>query len=495
MRTFWQIGIAVLVVGICIAACNTRSGVSSNNFNSIPEPTSKNISSEPVNSPVQTSAPTMAVTPSIPLTISENNKSVSDFPLTLGNTWVYSSTRYEGHKGPGLMTATYIITKRVIKTQASPPYTVARMGREEKLLTASAQWGGGEWEHDYWRIISGTHIYRQEFNLNLSDQETFQLEYLFPLSTTKSWCPAESIPEKDCIALGKRTVIKSLPRTVPAGDFETCYEIIEDFNTGTYSQWFCPGIGIVEEKSDHGGFPFGFRNVLIDVIFQSPESNPSQPYSPEQLTIDNPLTEFPLTIGTTWVYSYTPYDPLPSDPTQTMTATYIMTETVINLRSMPPYWAAQVERVQEVISQPAGWGQVISNQPERFWYVISGTLIFEQWEEPNSMNFPDFSSLAYNLPLRVDKQWCPIRLDLSNWDNPREIYCEANGMRTVVDQMAYETPAGTFDNCYEITEAFTSGGVTRWFCEGIGVVAASYDHGGTRFGFRQVLIDYSVGEP
>lgn len=239
MRTFLQIGLAVLVIGICIA-CSTRNTVPSNNLSSMPEPTLKNILSEPVNSLVQTSSP-ITITPSITLTVSGNSSSVSDFPLTLGNTWIYSSTRYEGYEGPHLMTATYIITERVVETQASPPYFVAKIHREEKLLTASAQWGGSEeWGQDYWRIISGTHVYRQGLKLDLSDQESFQLEYTFPLSTTKSWCPAKKIPEEDCIASGKRTVIKAATRSVPAGDFETCYEIVEDFTTGTYNHWFCP---------------------------------------------------------------------------------------------------------------------------------------------------------------------------------------------------------------------------------------------------------------
>ena len=263
-----------------------------------------------------------------------------------------------------------------------------------------------------------------------------------------------------------------------------------------YSPGFCPGIGVVEEQGDHSGFPFGYRNILIDFVFQSPDSKPPQSYSPEQSAVDNQLAEFPLRIGTTWVYSYVPYDPLPSDPTQIMTATYILTETVTAIKSMPPYLIAQVERARETVSEPTNWTEIVSNEPMKFWYVISGTLVFEQFgEEPNSMNFPDFSVLAYDLPLQVGKQWCPIRLEVKNRDNPRDIYCEANGIRTVIDNISYETPIGKFENCYQITEAINSGGVTRWFCNGIGVVAASYDHGGTRFGLRQVLINYSTGLP
>ncbi len=68
-----------------------------------------------------------------------------------------------------------------------------------------------------------------------------------------------------------------------------------------------------------------------------------------------------------------------------------------------------------------------------------------------------------------------------------------NGLRTVESRTSYTTPIGTFDDCYEISEEFNSGGVREWFCNGIGTVARKYDHSGTRFGFQDTLIRYSRG--
>ncbi|HEY89015.1 MAG TPA: hypothetical protein G4N98_04675 [Thermoflexia bacterium] len=223
--------------------------------------------------------------------------------------------------------------------------------------------------------------------------------------------------------------------------------------------------------------------------------SPASPRNTEPSSVSrNGLDEFPMAVGTTWVYSYIPYDPLPSDPTQIITATYLMTETVVETEVLPPYSAMKIRRdTSPVSSTPL----TLTNLPvEEFWYVISGTLVFEQGQLPELAAFdPDYSRLAYDLPLVVGKQWCPICLDLKNPDNPEDVHCEANGMRTVIERTSYRTPLGEFEDCYEIIETYLSGGITRWFCNGVGVVAAKYDHAGTRFGFQQELIKYLPSSP
>ncbi len=101
----------------------------------------------------------------------------------------------------------------------------------------------------------------------------------------------------------------------------------------------------------------------------------------------------------------------------------------------------------------------------------------------------DTLTLAYDLPLSVGKSWCPER----SVKGQPVTDCTAAGQRTVISQGRYTTPAGQFDDCLQIAEAFNSGGVTRWLCRGSGVVAQTYDHAGTRFGFTQVLIAFRPG--
>lgn len=219
--------------------------------------------------------------------------------------------------------------------------------------------------------------------------------------------------------------------------------------------------------------------------------NASTTPSSEQATL---LPEFPLAQGTTWVYTYIPYEPLESNPRQIVTATYIMTETVVETTAAAPYLFARVQRDVSLVSPTPLTG--ITLPAGEFWYVISGTLVFEDWRAPDVTAFdPVASWLAYAFPLADGKQWCPSLDDPENPDKPEVLYCEANGLKTAIATGAYETPAGRFTDCYEISEAFNSGGVISQFCNGVGVVAARYDHAGTRFGFEQTLIGYTLPVP
>lgn len=205
-------------------------------------------------------------------------------------------------------------------------------------------------------------------------------------------------------------------------------------------------------------------------------------------------SEFPMTPGTTWVYTYIPYEPLESNPARIVTATYIMTETVVETTAAAPYLFVRVRRDASLVSpEPLTVTTVPAGE---FWYVISGTLVFEDWRAPDFTAFdPVASWLAYAFPMADGKQWCPSLDDPENPDKPEVLYCEANGLRTAVATGAYETPAGIFTDCYQISEAFLSGGVIRQFCNGVGVVAARYDHAGTRFGFEQTLVSYITPSP
>jgi hypothetical protein len=206
------------------------------------------------------------------------------------------------------------------------------------------------------------------------------------------------------------------------------------------------------------------------------------------------LPKFPMAPGTTWVYAYTPYQPRPSDPTQIVTATYRMTETVVVTETNPPYLFVKIQRETSLASAIPLTSTTLPG--DAFGYVISGTKVYQENRAVDPLTFdPDHAHLAYIFPLEDGKQWCPIRFDLKNPADPTDVHCEANGLKTVTALDAYQTPAGRFTDCYEITEAYLSGGVTRWFCNGVGVVATKYDHGGTRFGFEKTLIDYSLSSP
>ena len=205
---------------------------------------------------------------------------------------------------------------------------------------------------------------------------------------------------------------------------------------------------------------------------------------------------FPLNKGTTWVYSYEAYQPTASDPNQIITATYQLTETVIGTETIFPYFVAYVKREHELVNADVGWTGDLSSQPNEFWYVVKDQQIFESNLPIDMANIKtDNLILAYDFPLSLQKSWCYIRLASKN-PNQKEIdNCEWVGKREVTNTSAYQSPAGNFDNCYEIILYSNGGNIIHWFCKGVGIVFMKFDHAGTRFGFEQTLLSYSVGVP
>ena len=211
-----------------------------------------------------------------------------------------------------------------------------------------------------------------------------------------------------------------------------------------------------------------------------------------QKTIE--ATGFPLEEGTTWVYSYEAYDISLSDPTQIIKANYQLTDTIVKTETVSNYAVAHVRRKRELIKADAGWTQDVSNQLNEFWYVRNDQQLFQS-------NFPlDTNNikleeliLDYEFPLSLSKSWC---LFSDNSNDPKEIAsCDFVGKREVTDQGSYETPAGNFDNCYDLIDYYNGGNILHKFCDGIGIVFMKFDHSGTRFGFEQTLISYSQGTP
>ena len=256
-------------------------------------------------------------------------------------------------------------------------------------------------------------------------------------------------------------------------------------------------IGLLPKTSPKpAGAPAGTASPVV--AGEPTNASPTPvPTTAEQPALQNPWSEFPLNVGTTWVYAYIPYDPLPSDPAQIITATYLLTETVTEVESTPPYLAAKVETERALVSKPPEWTRDDISRTGETWYVIDGNKIYRGSERPDLSNLnPDLTpgwSLEYQLPLSVGESWCPAKYNFKSPGQPEIEDCQSLGEQTVAKAMSYETPAGKFDDCYQITESVNSGGTTRWFCNEVGVVAAKYDHAGTRFGFEQTLIRYRLG--
>jgi hypothetical protein len=69
------------------------------------------------------------------------------------------------------------------------------------------------------------------------------------------------------------------------------------------------------------------------------------------------------------------------------------------------------------------------------------------------------------------------------------------GRREVTGYGRYEGPAGSFENCYDLTDVYNGGNILQTVCDGVGIVHMKFDHSGTRFGFEQTLVSFSTGRP
>lgn len=203
---------------------------------------------------------------------------------------------------------------------------------------------------------------------------------------------------------------------------------------------------------------------------------------------------FPLERGTTRVYAYQAYSPSPADPTQIVKATYELTETIVDTETISSYFIAHVRRDRKLLNSDPGWIQELSGQPNEFWYVRDGQQVFQSNLPLDTNNIkPDELILDYQFPLSVRKSWCLLP---DSRKSPKEIAgCDFVGKREVTGHGTYQTPAGSFDNCYDIMDVYNGGNILQKFCDGVGIVFMKFDHSGTQFGFEQTLTKFSKGTP
>jgi len=205
-----------------------------------------------------------------------------DFPLALGNTWVYSGTFYQGFNPTTILTATYTATERVVDVLHSElePYTIFQIARYEDLVFCPEEWqersenwcaslASDEPEY-YWYVVDGRTVYRQQRLEVYRLHERGIKELVLPLAEGEQWylsaAMAEANPNYEVDSM-LRHVEQRAPREVPAGDFGECFRMVEVIGGNYNEMWVCTEIGIVERATDHRGTPFGEHEVLIDYVF------------------------------------------------------------------------------------------------------------------------------------------------------------------------------------------------------------------------------------
>ena len=92
----------------------------------------------------------------------------------------------------------------------------------------------------------------------------------------------------------------------------------------------------------------------------------------------NPLPKLPLTSGNTWIYASTYYDTYEGEQ---ITATYFITETVVDTEMIAPYFVSQIVRETIIVTSsinlddlwPGCDGYYLNGTggTETYWYIIS----------------------------------------------------------------------------------------------------------------------------
>jgi hypothetical protein len=204
------------------------------------------------------------------------------------------------------------------------------------------------------------------------------------------------------------------------------------------------------------------------------------------------LVDFPLQNRTKWTYSYIEYESITNNPSQITTASYLFSETIVDTRWIAPFFIAHVRHEEQLVKADPDWNLTDSSRPTEWWYIVRGGEVYQSFQ-PLDMNRIQTVTLplAFEFPLEPGRSWCPFIYIKGK----KVTDCTSSGKRTVAGQENQQTPAGNFSKCYKITEDVNSGGVTRWLCTGVGLVAEKYDHAGTRFGYQKTLVSYSKGSP
>jgi len=259
-QQLWTVVVFLLIASALIIACGTASG-----RGVTPGPTLAAATlATPTPEPIAAASPTAPPSPGPEI----------DFPLALDNTWVFQFTRYEGVPITEIITTTRVVTETVVEVKNISSYLVAKIHREESaeipVGDVPPSWQGvplrPATSSEYWLVVSGNRMYRQERNLDLSSLNTALLEFVFPLELGEKWYQSDEVAKLNpTYAEGwmLRKVTKVGTVVVPAGHFNNCFFLEEAWAGTTFETWFCPNVGVVDQKADHHGTPGGFRQVLI----------------------------------------------------------------------------------------------------------------------------------------------------------------------------------------------------------------------------------------
>lgn len=217
---------------------------------------------------------------------------------------------------------------------------------------------------------------------------------------------------------------------------------------------------------------------------------------------EDALQVFPLKRGAQWVYREIAYDTIPNDVlpqvvNRQITATLLITDTVMDTQMQTGKYAAQVVRERTLISTTIAlgdlgeYGDVVfaNNNPPVKWYIFTENKIYSQFENLD-WDAVETSTLELQLPLTEGSRWYPLAEQRAQFSVEEAI----PGLRVVEPAPRLRLPAGDFAGCFVLHDFYNTGGVQTDFCPGAGIVGEGFDHAGTPFGSHSVLEKFRPGE-
>jgi hypothetical protein len=199
--------------------------------------------------------------------------------------------------------------------------------------------------------------------------------------------------------------------------------------------------------------------------------------APAQVRALNPVSDFPLSPGSSWTYSYSEYWEEQVQAGQ-------VTVSVVENRMLGDHFLARLTVESSYSAQwtPLGLGQGASE----FWYALDeqGRVYFLQ-DLSQAEDLKD-SILAFQFPLDAEECWFRSP-DLWNAFGDQCTYTDGPHI--------IKTPAGSFQDCFLIVTPYLSGNTIDWVCKEVGFAAARYDHLGSPFGYEATLLEYRIAPP
>ncbi len=176
------------------------------------------------------------------------------------------------------------------------------------------------------------------------------------------------------------------------------------------------------------------------------------------------LSDFPLAVGTTWIYSAEISYQDPGDPAKFLTWTGTVTDRIINQQAIPD--GNTIFKVQEDLD-PAP-PDAVWRHSGTFEYIVSGDGVYiRDWK-------------VYQYPLADNIKW-----EASSGSGYEVVaQAEANGI----------TP-GRSGNCYTLITETNPDTTMDTFCQGIGFVKHLYTHHGTLQDEKFTLASFTIGQP